>query len=51
VKTLKEMNPELLKELEEFFINYNKSEGVKFRLLACRGPKTAVALVKKGATK
>src|SRR5436305_1606101 len=31
VKSLKELNPELLKELEQFFINYNSPRGVKFK--------------------
>jgi inorganic pyrophosphatase len=51
VKSLKEMNKELLKELEEFFINYNSIRGVKFELLGCRGPKTALALIEKATTK
>ena len=51
VKSLKEVNKELLKELEQFFINYNSIRGVKFKLLGCRGPKTALALIKKATRK
>jgi hypothetical protein len=42
------VNPNLLKELEEFFINYNRANGREFRLLDARGPKKAVALIKDG---
>jgi inorganic pyrophosphatase len=51
VKSLKEMNPELLKELERFFINYNSASGVKFKLLGCGGPKKALELVKEASKK
>jgi len=51
IKSLKEMNTGLLKELEEFFVNYNSIRGVKFKLLGCRGPKTALALIAKAIIK
>jgi len=37
VKSISDIDPHLLKELEDFFINYNKTEGRKFKLLDCRG--------------
>jgi inorganic pyrophosphatase len=42
LKTLKDVNPNLLKELEHFFISYNETRGKRFKLLAARGPKTAL---------
>ena len=51
VKSLKDMNKELLKEFELFFINFNSIRDVKFKLLGCRGPKTAFSLVRKATLK
>ncbi len=42
LKTLKDVNPNLVKELEHFFISYNETRGKRFKLLAARGPKTAL---------
>jgi inorganic pyrophosphatase len=36
----------MLAELEEFFINYNKLEGRKFKILSVEGPKAARQLIK-----
>ena len=45
VKSLKELNPELLDEMEAFFRNYNESQGKVFRVLDRCGPKTAMKLI------
>jgi inorganic pyrophosphatase len=45
-RSLKDINDNLLKELERFFITYNETRGKKFRLLAARGPKRASRLIK-----
>ena len=37
----------MLKEIEQFFINYNQERGKKFRVLGMRGPKQALKLVKR----
>jgi hypothetical protein len=37
----------MTKELEEFFVNYNKERGKKFRVLQRRGPRHALKLLKK----
>jgi len=47
LKSLKDMCPHLLKELEHFFVSYNELRGKTFRLLADRGPKSAKKLLKK----
>lgn len=44
-KRLKELNPELLDEMEAFFRNYNESQGKEFRVLNRCGPKTAMKLI------
>ena len=36
LKTLKDVNPNLLKELEHFFISYNETRGKRFKLLNAR---------------
>jgi inorganic pyrophosphatase len=46
VRTPKDINPNLLKELEHFFISYNECKGKKFKLLGVHGPKRALKLLK-----
>jgi inorganic pyrophosphatase len=50
-KSLKDMNHNLLKELEGFFISYNATRGKEFRLLAARGPNRALTLLKAASRK
>jgi inorganic pyrophosphatase len=45
--TVSDINENLLKELEHFFISYNESRGKKFKLLGVCGPKRALKLLKK----
>jgi inorganic pyrophosphatase len=45
LKSVSDMNQNLLKELQEFFVNYNKVQGRKFKLLGCRGPAHARKLI------
>jgi inorganic pyrophosphatase len=47
VKSLSDLSPALLKEIEHFFISYNQERGKKFRPLGRHGPKRAEELVKK----
>lgn len=46
--SLKEVNPALLKQVEEFFIFYNKSRGRQFKVKGWRGPKRAAELLEDG---
>jgi inorganic pyrophosphatase len=46
IKTLNDLNPQLLSELEHFFQSYNAAEGREFRPLGKKGPPTAVRLIK-----
>jgi inorganic pyrophosphatase len=47
VKSLSDLSPALLKQIEHFFISYNQERGKKFRPLGRFGPKRAELLVKK----
>ncbi|MDB5339374.1 MAG: inorganic diphosphatase [Planctomycetaceae bacterium] len=48
LKTLKEVNSQLLKELEHFFVSYNQMRGKEFKLLGHRGPTQAKKLLDQG---
>jgi len=47
VRSLDDLNENVLKEIEQFFITYNKEKGKKFRVLQMRGPRQALKLIKK----
>ncbi len=47
VKSLSDLSPALLKEIEHFFISYNQERGKKFRPIGRHGPKRAALLVRK----
>lgn len=47
VKSLDDLNSNMLKEIEQFFITYNKERGKKFKVLRMRGPARALKMVKK----
>lgn len=47
MKSLDDLSPVLLKEIEHFFISYNRERGKKFRPIGRYGPKRAEQLVKK----
>ncbi len=47
VKTLKDLNDNMIDEIEQFFITYNKEHGKKFKVLGRKGPKPALKLLKK----
>jgi inorganic pyrophosphatase len=46
LKKLRELPEQLLKEVEEFFVNYHRLEGKEYRLLGCKGKTTALTLIK-----
>jgi len=48
VTSLKQMNPSVLNQLEEFFISYNKLHGRKFKVTGRGGPKRALQVIKDG---
>lgn len=47
VQNVSELNPKLVKELGEFFANYHKQDGTKFKVLGTKGPKEAMRLLEK----
>ncbi|HEX6502307.1 MAG TPA: inorganic diphosphatase [Terriglobales bacterium] len=50
-KSIDDLGKEFRKELEEFFVDYHKLSGEKYRVLAVRGPGHARKLVKAGIRK
>jgi inorganic pyrophosphatase len=47
VSHLKDLNDNMLDEIEQFFVNYNKERGKKFKVLGRKGPREALKLLKK----
>jgi inorganic pyrophosphatase len=50
-KSIKDLPKKALKEIEEFFVNYHKLQGKKYKLLAVKGEKTALDLIAKARKK
>ena len=48
VKTVDDLNEQFCRELQEFFVNYHKLTGKKYRVLGMKGPDQARKLVKSG---
>lgn len=51
IKEPSDLNSKMIEELEQFFVAYNKEQGRKFKLLGCKGAKTAIKLIKKSRRK
>jgi inorganic pyrophosphatase len=47
LKTLDDLPSQFLHELEEFFVNYHRLEGKRYKLLGCKKTKAAMRLVQK----
>jgi len=47
LKSIKDICPNLLNELEQFFVSYNEVRGKRFKLLGHHGPKRAWKLLEK----
>ena len=48
IRDIDDLSPELLKEIEAFFAQYNRLDGKSFHVLRRRGPSPARAIVKRG---
>jgi inorganic pyrophosphatase len=48
VTSIKELNPSLLDQIEQFFVSYNKLRGKRFKLKSQGGPKRAMAIIANG---
>jgi inorganic pyrophosphatase len=46
IQEIKDLPAQLLRELQDFFVNYHKLEGREYKLLGCRGTKQAMQLTK-----
>lgn len=46
VRSVRDINGNLMNEIEHFFLSYNQSRGKKFKILGRHGPKRALELVK-----
>jgi inorganic pyrophosphatase len=51
VRTLHDLAPELLAEIEHFFASYNTMKGQQFKVIGRHGPKRARKLVEEGMAK
>ncbi len=51
VKEPKDLNSNMVDELEKFFTAYNKARGKKFKILGVKGAGTAMKLIKQSRTK
>jgi inorganic pyrophosphatase len=47
IKSVSEVNKSIVKQVEEFFISYNKSRGKKFKVVGVHGPAKAIKLLNK----
>jgi inorganic pyrophosphatase len=47
IKNIDDLGKQFLKELQEFFVNYHKLSGTRYRVLGVRGPDQARRLIKK----
>lgn len=47
VETLSDLNDNMMREIETFFVTYNKEKGKKFKVLGKKGPQHAMKLLKK----
>lgn len=48
IKSIADLNKELLEEVEKFFVNYHENDGAQFRVLNCKGPDAAKKRLHKG---
>lgn len=50
IDRIKDLPSKWVKEVEEFFVNYHKLEGKKFRFLGVKGPQAALRIVQDSRT-
>src|SRR5947209_16159150 len=51
IKSVKDVNESLLREVEKFFVNYNENDGKKFKVLDRKGPAAANQCLKRSMLK
>lgn len=47
INSISDLNKDLLKELEQFLVNYHLNDGAEFKVLARKGPDAAATCLKK----
>src|SRR3954447_16499854 len=47
LKDIRDLNQDLLREVDNFFVNYNKQAGKKFKVIGHCGPKEAIQMIRK----
>jgi inorganic pyrophosphatase len=47
IKKLDDLPKHFMRELEEFFVNYHRPQGHRYKLLGCKGAGAAMTLIKK----
>lgn len=45
IKNIKELDPAILEQIQNFFVSYTKLQNKKFKISGCSGPKHALKLV------
>jgi inorganic pyrophosphatase len=48
LNSIEDVSKDLLSQVEEFFVSYNKQRGKKFKVTGTGGPKRAIAYLKEG---
>jgi inorganic pyrophosphatase len=51
IRRLKDLPERWIRELQDFFVNYHRLEGRKYRLLGCKGAQAALRLVEEARKK
>jgi inorganic pyrophosphatase len=46
LRSLKDVDPALVDQIESFFVNYNRLQGKTFKVHGCRGPRVAARRLK-----
>jgi inorganic pyrophosphatase len=47
VQNINDLNDNMIKEIEQFFVYYNAEKGKRFKVLGRKGPQQAMKLLKK----
>jgi inorganic pyrophosphatase len=50
IKSIEDLPDKILQELEDFFINYNKIQNKKFKILSKLNPASAIKIIKKASS-
>jgi inorganic pyrophosphatase len=45
LKRLKDLPKQALREIDEFFVNYHRLQGKRYRLIGCKGEKEALKFI------